>query len=374
MKGYIRKRGNTFSFTVDIGRDPITGKRKQKTKSGFKTKKAAQEALNEVVYEVNKGVYVFDKNSTVEDLSKEWYENNKHKWVNTTSDLNLRNVEKWIIPHLGYVKIQDLTPSHGHRFVKVLMDNLADTTTRKIFSIMNQILFYAVDMNVISKNPFAKIPQPAERAVEKTTWTFEQIKTFLRTAIVQDPFYHNVVTVAAFTGMRKGEIFGVRKKDVDFDKKVINIKQSIHETTSHGVEIGGPKTKTSKRSVAIDDNVIKVLKDQIRRNNELKLAMGEGYKNYDLIFCRADGDIYRPSSLNRPFNRLTKKAGVPQIRFHDLRHTHATLLLELGINPKLIAERLGHVDVKTTLNTYSHVTTNMQDQAIQVFNTAFQSN
>lgn len=373
MKGYIRKRGNTYSFTIDIGRDP-QGKRKQKTKGGFKTKKAAQEALNEIVYEVNKGVYVIDTNSTVQELSLEWYENNKHKWVNTTADVTFRTVNRWINPHLGTFKVRELTPIHGHRFVKTLMENLADSTARKVFSLANQILNYAVDMDVISKNPFAKVPQPVDRSAEKTPWTFEEIKTFLKHSLISLPFCHNVVTIAAFTGMRKGEIFGLRKQDVDFEKKIINVKQSIHETSSHGIEIGGPKTKTSKRPIAVDDNVIKAIKSQLRRNSELKLAMGPGYKDNDLIFCRDDGQPYRPSSINRPFNRLTKKAGVPQIRFHDLRHTHATLLLELGVNPKLIAERLGHSNVKTTLNIYSHVTANMQHKAIQDFDNAFKAN
>ncbi|WP_409297699.1 tyrosine-type recombinase/integrase [Peribacillus sp. SCS-26] len=372
MKGYIRKRGSLYSFTVDIGKDPATGKRKQKTKSGFKTKKEAQQALNELVYEVHKGINVIDKESTIKELSLEWFENTKRKWVNTTADTTKHAVERWIIPNLGFLKIQDITPQHGQRFMAILIENLATSTVKRVFSLLNQIINYAVDMDIIAKNPLRKIPNPVERDSDKTTWTFDQIKDFLRVAMIDRPFYHNVCCVAIFTGMRKGEIFGLRKQDIDFEKSVINIRQSIHETNSHGLEIGGPKTKTSKRTIHIDNNVVMTLKNQIRRNNELKLALGQHYEDNDLIFCRENGQPYRPSSINRPFNRLTKKAGVPQIRFHDLRHTHATLLLEIGTNPKLIADRLGHSDVKTTLNTYSHVTTTMQEKAMEEFNAAFQ--
>lgn len=377
MKGYIRKRGATYSYTVDIGRDPVTGKRKQKTKGGFKTKKAAQEALNELVYEVNKGVYIVDNKSTFEEVANEWLKNYKVKWEKTTYETTCGTVIRWINPFFGSMKIQDVKLVHGQRFMTHLIESkLANSYIKRVFSVAKQIFHYAVDLELISKNPIARVPSPSERSdnADLQTWTFEEINRFLKTAITDRPFYHNVAATAIFTGMRKGEIMGLRKQDVDFENKVIKIEQTLHETNDHGLYFGDPKTESSKRSIAFDENVERVLKNQIRRNAELKLALGAAYNDHDLIFCREDGDPYRPSSFNRPFNRLTKKAGVPQIRFHDLRHTHATLLLELGTNTKLIAERLGHSDVKTTLNTYSHVTPKMQEEAINAFNNAYKSN
>lgn len=374
MKGYIRKRGNTYSYTVDIGRDPVTGKRKQKTKGGFKTKKAAQEALNKVVYEVNKGVYILDSKSTMKELTEEWFENSKSNWKHTTQVTVTNTLNNWVIPHLGAYKVQELKPIHGNNFTKVLTENMVPSTARRIFSVAKQILNYGVSMEIITRNPFAQVPMPCERKAEKTTWTFEDIKTFLKVAMLDNMFYHNVVAVAAFSGMRKGEIFGLMKKDVDFENNVIHVRRTLHETHDHGLTLGDPKTSTSNRDILMDDTLVKALKDQIKRTNEYKLALGPEYHDHDLIFCTPNGEPYRPSGFNRPFNRLAKKAGVPQIRFHDLRHTHATLLLEIGVNHKVIAERLGHSDIRTTLNTYSHVTPIMQENAMKVFNQAFKAN
>ena len=371
MKGYIRKRGKGYSYTIDIGKDPITGKRKQKTKSGFKTKKEAQAALNEVVYEVNKGIYILDNNCTFKELAEEWLEHNKHKWAQTTFEVTYRMVMNQIVTKFPAIKVQDITPLHGKKLLADLSESLAPSTVNRIMSLTSQILNYAVDTELINKNPFKSIPHIRERESDKKTWTFEEINQFLKTAVLDNPFYYRIVFVTVFTGMRKGEIFGLRKTDIDFKNNIININQSLHETNEHGLILGGPKTKTSKRAIAVNEDVIKILKEQIRRNNECKLALGSGYEDNGLVFCREDGIPYRPSSLNRPFNRLTKKAGVPQIRFHDLRHTHATLLLETGANPKVIADRLGHADIKTTLNTYSHVTANMQDKAMNDFVNAY---
>lgn len=374
MKGYIRKRGNTYSYTVDIGRDPVTGKRKQKTKGGFKTKKEAQEALNKVVYEVNKGTYILDSKSSMKEVTDEWFEQTKGKWKHTTQDTVKNTLRNWIIPHLGAYKVQELKPLHGAKFSKTLADNMVPSTARRVFSISKQILNFAESMEIISRNPFAQVPMPCDRKAEKTTWSFEDIRTFLKVAMLDDMFYHNVVSVAVFSGMRKGEIFGLMKKDVDFENNVIHVRRTLHETHDHGLTLGDPKTNASTRDILMDDNLAKALKDQIKRTNEYKLALGPDFHDHDLVFCRLDGLPYRPSAFNKPFNRLTKKAGVPQIRFHDLRHTHATLLLEIGVNHKVIAERLGHSDIRTTLNTYSHVTPIMQENAIKVFNQAFKAN
>lgn len=377
MKGYIRKRGATYSYTVDIGRDPITGKRKQKTKGGFKTKKAAQEALNELVYEVNKGVYIVDNKSTFEEVANEWLDNYRIRWEQTTYETTSRCAKKWVIPYFKDMKIQDVKVVHGQRFMTYLSESeLANSYIKRVFNVAKQIFNYAVDLELIAKSPLIRVPVPSERSYQSdlSTWTFEEANRFLKAAITDRPFYHNVAAVAIFTGMRKGEIMGLRKQDVDFTQKTIKVEQALHETKDHGLYFGPPKTASSKRTIYFDENVERVLKNQIKRNAELKLALGAAYNDHDLIFCREDGDPYRPSSFNRPFNRLTKKAGVPQIRFHDLRHTHATLLLELGTNSKLIAERLGHSDVKITLNTYSHVTPNMQADAINAFSNAYKSN
>lgn len=373
MRGYIRKRGKTYSYTVDVGRNPDTGKRMQKSKGGFKTKKEAQEALNNLVYEVNKGTYIIDQDSTFEEYALDWFNNMKHRLRPTTAEQYEVKIRKWLIPFIGKVKLQDLTPMHGTKLVQNLLAELEPSTASKNFFIANYILNDAVKFELIHKNPFRHIPKPKEESKEIQTWTFADIKKIEAYEDKEERFYLNVIKMAVFTGMRKGEILGLRRQDVHFDENKLYIRQSVSETKETNVVVGPLKTKASRRQIAIDKNIVRIIKDQIKRNNEYKLFFGQTYQDNDLIFCKEDGRPFRPSSINRPFRRIIEKAGVPYIRFHDLRHTHATLMLELGINPKMVADRLGHSTVKITLDTYTHVTSDIQAKAMETFTQAYQS-
>jgi integrase len=366
MKGYIRKRGKTYSYTVDIGRDPITGKRKQKTKGGFKGKKEAEKALNDAIYHLNQGTFIEPKDLTVKDLVKEWLKIHQHKVKVTTFNMYQYNINKWIIPLLGGIKVQQFKKAHANQFSTQLLEKIASSTAHKVFTLARMIFSYAVAEDVIPKNPFENtLIKRGKPAI--STWTFDELNKFLQVVKKDNEFYYRIFAAAAYTGLRKGEVLGIRKIDLDFEKSLINVKQSIFETKEKGVQAGSLKTPSSLRSVSIDDLLISILKDQIRKNNELKLKFGAGYQDHNLIFCNPDGSPVRPSILNRHFNAYIEKSGVPKIRLHDLRHTHATLLLELGVNPKIVADRLGHSSVKITLDVYSHVSLNIQEDAVKLF-------
>lgn len=374
MKGYIRKRGKTYSYTVDIGRDPLTGKRKQKTKSGFKTKKEAESALNELIYEVDKGIWIEPKNLLFKDFANEWLLNHKLKLRDTTAEQYEIKLRKYIVPFFGTQIISNIKPIHAQAFSKYLLDEgLVPDSAHKTYSIAKMIFKHAVDLEVISKNPLASVSILKQTKKEIKTWTFEELNKFLSTVKEHESYYHNIFALAAFTGMRKGEILGLRRLDVDFTKNKIIIKQAIKET-KEGVSIGPLKTPSSYRQISIDDFIVSVLKEQINKNNELRLKLGKVYNDNGLIFCQENGDIKRPTSLNRPFKRNIKLANVPEIRVHDLRHTHATLLLEMGVNPKVVADRLGHASVKITLDTYSHSSLALQSDVAVMFSKNVKSN
>ncbi|MFT8319294.1 MAG: site-specific integrase [Bacillus sp. (in: firmicutes)] len=366
MKGYVRKRGDKWSYTVDIGKDPITGKRKQKTKSGFKTKKEAETALNELVYEVNNGSWIAPKELTFKEFSLDWYESYKYKLKETTSEQYSIKINKWINPFFGNNKIQEIKPVHGQAFVSKLLDSLQPDTAHKVLSVAKMIFKHAVHLEIISKSPLENITISNPKNKKKNTWSFEELNHFLNITKKYDEFYYDVFTVAAFTGLRKGEVMGLRRIDPDFSKNIINIRQSITETKK-GVQIGLLKTPSSYRKVAIDSFVSSILKERINKNNAYRLKFGPEYQDNGLIFCHPDGKPFRPTSLNRPFRKYINIAGVPKIRFHDMRHTHATLLLELNTNPKIVADRLGHSSVKITLDTYSHASIGLQSDVANVF-------
>lgn len=370
MKGYVRKRGSSYSFTVDIGRDPLTGKRKQKTKGGFKTKKEAQKALNEMIYQLDKGLYIQPSAMTVEEYAAVWLENKKLHLRATTAEQYENKIKKWIVPHLGNFLLEDLKPIHGQHFVKMLLSSLENETAHKVFAVCNSILYDAVKLEVLPKNPFRHVEKPKVKKKKVVTWSIEEVQRFLKVS-KEDDFYYPLFVTSLFTGMRKGEILGLKKTDIDFEKRIIYVRRSVSETKKDGVKLDGVKTDNSIRQVAINELTANALKKRSALIAERKLNLGKQYNPNDLLFCNSEGQAFRPSSVNRPFREYIKKAGVPYIRFHDTRHTHATLMMQLGINPKMVAERLGHATVKITLDTYSHVTTDMQKEAIQTFTNAF---
>jgi integrase len=365
MKGYIRKRGNKWSYTVDIGKN-ADGKRKQKTKSGFNTKKEATAAMNELIYELNKGVWIEPRDLLLKEFAIDWLDNHKHHLRDTTLvqyDLKIKN---WIIPILGKMKVQDIKPIHVEKFSKKLLETLKPDTAHKAFSIAKMIMKHAVELELINRNPFDKVSiKKKKRKVD--TWTFEELNHFLKTVKEHDEFYYSIFSLTAYTGLRKGEVLGIKRSNVDLKNNKIKITQSIAETKEKGVYISELKTPSSYRDIPIDPFITSILKEQIKKNKGMRVKFGPEYKDYDLVFCHPDGELFRPTSLNRPFRKFIELAKVPYIRFHDMRHTHATLLLELGVNPKSVADRLGHSNVKTTLDVYSHPSMNIQSEAAELF-------
>ncbi|NMH69676.1 site-specific integrase [Bacillus sp. RO3] len=366
MKGYIRKRGNKWSYTVDIGRDPSTGKRKQKTKGGFSTKKEAQAALSQFQHELNTGTWIEPSSILMKDFSLDWFESIKHNLRETTAEQYQSKLKNNIVPFLGELKVQEVRVTHAHSFSVHLLDKYLPSTASKIYAIVKMIMDYAVDLEIVNKNPFKNVKLIKDKKSKFETWSFDELQKFLNFVRKHDEWYYSVFSFAAYTGMRKGEVLGLKKSVIDFDKQTVRVTNSVSETKK-GVQVGDLKTPSSRRVVSLDEFTINIIKHMINKNNVMKMKLGPEYEDNDLIFCYPDGKAFRPSGINRPMKAFIERSGVPKIRFHDLRHTHATLLLELGVNPKVVADRLGHSSVKETLDTYSHVSLSMQGNVAELF-------
>lgn len=368
MKGYVRQRGNKWSYTVDVGRDSITGKRKQATKAGFVSEKEARKAMNEVIYEFNKGIYIDPQKISVKDFALEWIDTHKHNIKDTTAALYHGRIKNWIIPILGNLKVQDVKPVHAQNFAKKLLESCENITAKNTLTLAKMIFKRAVSLKLISESPFNEISiRDKKKHKKKNTWTFDQISHFLSVVKKYEEFYYGLFATTVYTGLRKGEVLGIKKSNINFDKNIIIIDQQIIETKEKGVHSGPVKTPSSERIVTIDPLIASILKEQIQKNNIYKLKLGPEYEDNDLVFCHIDGKMVRPSTINRPFRAYIKRAGVPYIKFHDMRHTHATLLMALNVNPKLVSERLGHSSVTITLDTYSHSTDDLHANVADIF-------
>ncbi|WP_390892123.1 site-specific integrase [Bacillus tropicus] len=200
------------------------------------------------------------------------------------------------------------------------------------------------------------------------TWTEEEVLLFLENA--KESRYYIAYLLAITCGMRKGEILGLQWKDIDFERRTLSVNRSLSHITK---EFHEPKTFSGKRLIVLPEITLLALQEHLLKINEEKERYGDGYNNFDLVCPTYNGNPCNFRSLTQLWKKLIKKCGVPDIRFHDLRHTHATLMLKQGIHPKIVSERLGHKKVGITLDTYSHVVPGLQEKAVEDFaNNLFQ--
>ncbi|MDR4148582.1 site-specific integrase [Bacillus thuringiensis] len=239
-------------------------------------------------------------------------------------------------------------------------EGLKRGTIEKIIKLIRNSLEHAIDLELITKNVAAKTKFPKGDKEELTVWNEQEVKLFLKTA--QDSRYSIVFHMALVTGMRQGELLGLRWKDIYLEKGHLTISQTLsHDGKTF---LLGGKTKASLRKILLPASTVVKLKKHRAVVLKEKLSQGEEYQDNDLVMCTPFGTPINPANVRRSLNALIQKAAVPKICFHDLRHTHATLLLAKGVNVKVISERLGHSNIKITLDTCSHVLPTMQEDAV----------
>lgn len=351
MQGYFRKRGGKWSFTLDIGRDPVTNKRKQKTASGFKTKKEAERACAEMITEIERGnISVSTTNDTLGLFIKDFLENTiKHEVSKNTFMSQRGYVHNHIIPKIGDIRLQKLTPKDVQRFYNTLMEEgVSPGTIHNIGNLLGKTLRIAAEWGFITKNVATVVKKPTYKQPKMKAWTQEEVDLFLEKT--RDSRFHAAYVIALTTGMRFGEICALSWDDIDTKNNVIHVNKTVvyADKTIYIQE----STKTGlARNITIPKFVVSYLKKRKLEQlpNPLNLVV-PGVKN----------NIVYNSAFNKTFLDDINGAGVPRIRVHDMRHTHASHLLQNGENIKVVSERLGHATVTTTLNTYAHVMPNMQ--------------
>ncbi|SCC46887.1 tyrosine-type recombinase/integrase [Bacillus wiedmannii] len=362
MKGHIRKRGNKYCIVIDIGPDPQTGKRRQKWFSGYRTKKEAQADVAKKVTELNEGTFVEPSKLTLKDYLLEWLKVKEMTIDKSTFDYYEDIVLKHILPALGKIYLNKLNVIQVQQFYRNLTNTLSNGRILLIHRVLNNALNQAVAQKIIIENPAKFASKPKKEKTPIQIWTEEEVKRFLFHS--QDSRYHIGYILAITTGMRLGEVLGLRWQDIDFDNHTL----TITNTVGHDNKIKqGAKTNFSQRTMPIPVETINALKSHNHFIKKEKLRLGNAYNDFDLIVCTTRGGIVSRNYFRTKFYEVIKKADVSKIKFHDLRHTHASLLLKQGVHPKIVSERLGHTNVSVTLNIYSHVLPNIQEEAVAKF-------
>ncbi|MFC5647645.1 tyrosine-type recombinase/integrase [Paenibacillus solisilvae] len=339
------------------------GKRKQIRRRGFNSKREANDSLQLLQREVHDDEYIKQNNKTIAEFMNYWLENIRVLECEATSYYNnTLYLKNHIAPRIGSTKLQELSAMQCQEFVKSLHDDgFARNTIDRVCTLVKLALDKAIEYKLVKENKMRNVTLPKKTKRQITVWTVDQINQFLN--FTKERRYYCVYAIALLTGMRQGEILGLRWKDIDYEKKIISVRQTL---THYGKEIkDSTKTISGERNISISEQLIIVLKEQEQRYIEFKKNT-MNINDMDLvIFNLKDGSTVFPSNLTKSYMKDVERSGLPHIRFHDLRHSHATMLIQQNINVKVISERLGHSKVGVTLDVYSHVLPSMQQEVAE---------
>lgn len=312
----------------------------------------------------NKGL-VFDAGSlTVGKYLARWLSDSVRGTVRiSTFERHEQIIRGHLTPAIGRVKLKALTPAHVRSLHREKLDaGLSPATVRKIHSTLHKALSQAGVDGLIPHNAAdVKAPRPA--ADEMRPLSEAEARTFLDTARETGDRFEALYVLAITTGLRRGELLGLRWDDADLNRGTLRVGRALVREGGRHV-VGETKTKRGRRRVNLTPRTVATLKAHRRRQLEHRVRLANLYEDYGLIFASENGTPLNPENLvKRSFKPLLRKAGLPEIRFHDLRHTCATLLLGRGVHPKIVQELLGHDTIAMTLDTYSHYLPSMGDQA-----------
>ena len=382
-QGHIRQRGKqSWQIKFDAGRDPATGKRQTQFLTFRGTRKEAQFKLAELIASVGKGSYVNQSDLTVhEHVSariEQWVA--LEKITPKTAERYRELLENQIAPHIGKASLQKLKPADIERWHSTLKKRgrkdggeLGARTIRHAHRLLSKALKEAMRHDLIVRNAAAAEPPPQVEAEEIVVLDGEQIKSLVE-RLRGRTIYPHVIT-ALFTGVRRGELLALRWRDLDLDgnEPTLRVREAIEQTKT-GLRFKTPKTENGVREISLPDIVVEALREHRQKQREQRVALGLGKLPDDaLLFPKLDGSPQPPSALSLAWAKMATKLCLPQITFHALRHTHASHLIDAGIDVVKISRRLGHASVDITLKVYAHLFRQRDDKSSAAINAAIAS-
>lgn len=370
MQGSIRKKGK--SYYIRYYQDG-----KQIERIGGKTKKEAQSKLNEILYKLENG-YTISSDMFISDYLDMWLDDYIKDIRSENTYVKYKNIcDKYIIPVLGDIKLSALKVIHIEKLIRHFRkEGLNPTSTQNYYGIIRAALNKAVKLQLLNDNPCKFIDTPKRSKFKANTLTVQEfylIYDKLNAELYEDYIFKLALDIALETGLRRGEMCGLTWDDIDFTNKCIHINQALIRV-DNTYTISSLKTDSSYRSLPVSDTLLVKLENHKKRQKINRVKYGQFYlknifnkKEYDLVFTWENGKFIIPSNFLQRLKRMLKHCNINKnIRWHDLRHTNATLLLEGGASMKTVQERLGHSLMQTTSDTYAHVTEKMNREATNI--------
>jgi integrase len=365
----IRKRSeHSYTITYDEGRNPKTGKRQQRTVTVRGTKKEAEQEARRILHTLETGTYVKSHNMTTGEWLAQWIKTLQvTKAITEGSLLDYKVVViPYLIPALGPIPLSRLQPRHlSEYYTRALGQGRIDgkgglSRITVIFhhQILSRALSDAVNNGLLIRNiaPLANKPRAEPKQIQVMDDT--DIPKFIKAAA--DTPYSAFFITLLFTGLRRGELVPLKRRNLDLLGAELRVVETARRVADK-IIIKEPKSPSGQRRVSLLPSNVGVLRDYLKQQDDQRVRLGMLPTGDDLVFSGPDGRMWDPGRMTRGFTKILKRAGLPHIRLHDLRHTHATMMLKMGIHPKIVSERLGHSKINITIDRYSHVVAGLQE-------------
>ena len=266
-----------------------------------------------------------------------------------------------LIPAFGNIPVQKLTPDKIRAFYRQKIDEGSKPRTVGVLhAVLRWALSDAVKQGLVARNVATLVTPPRIDRYDAQTLTIEQAEKLLEAA--RGSRLDALLILALTTGMRRGELLALRWEDVDFNQSLVSVHRTMARVAGYGYVEGEPKTRSSRRRIVLPVVALEALREHRKCQEQTKMEAGDKWQDKELVFIDRYGGFFSPDMVLRRFGILLREVGLPHMRFHDLRHSAATMLLVAGVHPKVVQERLGHSTVAMTLDVYSHVLPSMQQE------------
>lgn len=374
MKDGVIRRGRTWSYVVR-DRDPETGKTKPRWVGGFATRKAAKDARDGARHAVHRGTYVAPQDLTVGAWLDRWITAHEVELKPSTAASYRGNIERYLKPAIGRERLQSLSPSRLSVVFKRMHEHggaggkaLSARTVEFARAVLRRAMQDAVLDRLIEVNPVVGTKRPTPIKPQHSTWTGEQLQEFLAT--VAETRWHPLWTLAAATGMRRGELMALRWSDVDLEAGIVSVSRST--TLVNNQRVTTTPKNHERRKVSIDPRTLATVKAWRKTQAAERLEWGPAYQGLDddLVFTWENGSAVLPDYVSKAFGKAQAGFDGPRLVVHELRHTHATILLREREPVHIVAKRLGHKDPTITLRVYADVIPDDDTHAVDTYSKA----
>ena len=353
-----------------MGVDPETGKKRYHSETVKGAKYQAQRRLTELLRQVDTGTFVEPSTLTVGEYLRQWLRDYAETHVRQRTWEGYRgSIERYIIPTRGNIALDKLLARHIQEMEVSLLRNggvkgrgLSPRTVLQVHRILFKALRNAVRLDTLQRNVAEAVEPPRITRYEPRVLGWNEVRNLLNQ--ITDRLYHTLVLLAIQTGLRRSELLGLQWRDVDFDTGTLSVQRALIKLPSGEMVLTQPKTGRGRVVVLPVESVL-----ALRSHEELQQVGPQ--ENGNFIFCHSSGSPLHPDLVTQTVKRLVTKAGVDGLRLHDLRHTHASLMLSQGVHLKIVSERLGHSSIGITGDLYSHVLPTVQQEAVERFGAAW---